>query len=117
MKNSVDICALLGKNIRKLRTTRKMTQNEFAEKVGISVVNLSEIENGKDWPRLPFFEKLLASFDIAPFELFIQSDSDMERYKQLVISTIAKDMDALYPTSSKTSVTFSTTHRRKKTDS
>lgn len=94
-----------------------MTQNDFAEKVGISVVNLSEIENGKNWPRLPFFEKLLESFDIAPFELFIQGDSDMEHYKQLIISTIAKDMDSLYPTSSKTNVTFTTTHHKKKSGS
>lgn len=42
----------VGSNIRKLRKLNKLTQIEFAQRIGISQGNLSEIEQGNTNPSL-----------------------------------------------------------------
>ena len=113
MGKKVDFCALLGKNVRNIRTSRKLTQNAFAETLNVSVVTISQIENGRIWPKVSFFNTMVEKFDIEPFELFIGTESDLEYLKQIIISTLADQMDSMYPTSHKTKLEFSTTHKRK----
>jgi transcriptional regulator with XRE-family HTH domain len=43
-----EIKALLGKNIKKLRSHRHYSQEELAEKADISIIYLSSIERGKN---------------------------------------------------------------------
>ena len=42
----MDICSIIGINIRKLRNSRKLSQEELAFEAGIDRSYLSEIENG-----------------------------------------------------------------------
>lgn len=42
----MDICALIGTNIRKIRNSKKLSQEECAFRAGIDRSYLSEIENG-----------------------------------------------------------------------
>lgn len=42
----MNICSLVGTNIRKLRNSRKLSQEELAHRAGIDRSYLSEIENG-----------------------------------------------------------------------
>jgi transcriptional regulator with XRE-family HTH domain len=42
----MDICSAVGTNIRKLRNSKKLSQEELAFKAGIDRSYLSEVENG-----------------------------------------------------------------------
>lgn len=74
---------LLGKRIRELRKARGITQEELAEKLGIGTPNISYIENGKFAPSIENFEKLVAIFEVEPYELYKfpskETPDDMKR--------------------------------------
>jgi transcriptional regulator with XRE-family HTH domain len=57
-------------NIRRYRDYRKWTQAEFAEKLGISINFLSDIENGKRWISPASMVKFASVLNIEPYELF-----------------------------------------------
>lgn len=62
----------VGKNIKKARETRKLTQEEVAEKAGIHVSYYSRIERGVVNPSLEVLENIakvlkVKSSDILPF--------------------------------------------------
>lgn len=61
---------LLGQRIRDLRKSKKITQEQLAEKLGIGTANISYIENGKFAPSFENFEKLVNIFGIEPYELY-----------------------------------------------
>jgi len=65
-----DIKKLLGNKIREIRKSKKLTQEKFAEKIKISVPCLSYIETGKFYPSPETLEKICATFDIEPHELY-----------------------------------------------
>jgi transcriptional regulator with XRE-family HTH domain len=60
----------LGRNIKKYRTSRNLSQPEFAEKLDISVNFLSNIENGNKWISPQTLAKIASALDIEPYELF-----------------------------------------------
>lgn len=61
---------LIGKRIQDLRKSRKMSQEQLAEKMGISPKYLSSIERGKENPTLDTFIKLAAALETEIAELF-----------------------------------------------
>ena len=61
---------LLGKRIRELRKDKKLTQEQFAELIGIEPRNLIKIENSQTFPRVQTLEKILEVLDISPQVLF-----------------------------------------------
>jgi transcriptional regulator with XRE-family HTH domain len=66
----MDTLSALGKRIQKLRQKVGVTQEQLAERAGISPKNLSEIENGRGNPTLTSLEGLAAALGIALTELF-----------------------------------------------
>jgi len=62
-------------NIKRYRYYRKWTQAELAEKIGISINFLSDIENGKRWISPANMVKFAAVLNIEPFELFKPADT------------------------------------------
>lgn len=48
----------LGQNVARLRTTAGMTQEELAERVGLSARYLQSIEAGEYFPALPTLARL-----------------------------------------------------------
>ena len=52
------ICQILGNNIKKIRKSKKITQSELAEKIGIEVKSLSLVETGKGFMSSKTLEKL-----------------------------------------------------------
>lgn len=48
----------LGKNIAALRLRRKLTQESLAEKVGVSVRYVQNVEAGENFPSLPTLVRL-----------------------------------------------------------
>ena len=62
--------AIVKNNIRRYRDYKNWTQAELAEKLGISVNFLSDIENGKRWISPASMVKFAAVLNIEPYELF-----------------------------------------------
>jgi transcriptional regulator with XRE-family HTH domain len=59
-----------GKRLRQVRREKKLTQEQLAEAVGISVVALSNIERGVNGPEFETLEKLIEVLEVFPHELF-----------------------------------------------
>ena len=65
-----EIKALLGKNIKKLRSSRHYSQEELAEKADISIIYLSSIERGKKYPKPAILGQIAESLEVEIYELF-----------------------------------------------
>ena len=90
-------------NIKRYRDYRKWTQAEFAEKLGISINFLSDIENGKKWISPASMVKFAAVLNIEPFELFKPiealpaSVSDLfTKYNTEVIEAVSSSLKDVY---------------------
>ena len=64
-----DLRAILSQNIRRLRSYRKLSQADFAEKIDISIPFLSDIENGKKWVSPATLVKMAEALNIEVHEL------------------------------------------------
>ena len=66
---AIDICARLGRRLRKLRNDRGWSQAYLAELSGIGRVHISELENGRREAGLRVLELFADSFEITLSEL------------------------------------------------
>ena len=65
-----EIKVALGQNIKNLRSYRRYSQAELAEKANISIIYLSNIERGKKFPKPAILSQLAESLDVQVYELF-----------------------------------------------
>ena len=75
---------LLNTNIKNLRCNLDLTQEEFAEKIGISVQGLSNLERNRYQPTAETVDKICKVFKITPCELLLEKSDDSE----VIISNI-----------------------------
>jgi transcriptional regulator with XRE-family HTH domain len=61
--------AVLAKNIKAFRGRRNWSQADLAEKSGLSIVYLSDIERGNKWPYLDTLVKIAGAFKVDVYEL------------------------------------------------
>jgi transcriptional regulator with XRE-family HTH domain len=66
---------ILGRNLKLYRSRRNWSQADLAEKSGLSVVYLSDIERGNKWPYLDTLVKLAEAFEMDVFELLKPQDA------------------------------------------
>jgi len=59
----------LGKNLKKLRLKKKMSQGDISRKLGVDRAYISSIENGRMNPTLTTLEKLAEAMGINSSEL------------------------------------------------
>ena len=59
----------IGKNLRRLREDRLLTQAELAERAGIALSSLVRVENDQVDPRFSTIRKLARALDVDPREL------------------------------------------------
>ena len=62
--------AILGKNIKFLRSQRGLTQALLAEKADISIIFLSSIERGTKYPKADIVMRIANVLEVEAFELF-----------------------------------------------
>ena len=62
---------LLSSNIKLLRLKNGLTQEEFAEKVGLTTNGVSNIERNRYQPTAETVDKICKAFNITPQELLI----------------------------------------------
>jgi transcriptional regulator with XRE-family HTH domain len=60
----------IGQKIKTLRTEKNLTQEQLAEKAGISIDFLSLIERGRNAPSLESLEKIANALNIEVKDLF-----------------------------------------------
>lgn len=73
MTSKKNIRKILGANVRSLRNGLKLAQDEFADRISISTSNLSDIENGKCFPRVATLEKIAEILKLEPCQLFVDN--------------------------------------------
>lgn len=61
---------ILGKNIKVFRSRKQLSQADLAEKAGISITFLSNIERGNNFPLAGTLCNLAKALDVEVFELF-----------------------------------------------
>ena len=66
----MSIKKLLGKRIQEIRKSKKLTQEQVAESIGVETPSISNIENGKYYPTADNLDKLIRVLNIKPHELF-----------------------------------------------
>ena len=63
----------LSQNIKKYRKG-KYTQEQLAEKIGVSTQNINDIEGKRRWPRESTLIKIADALEIEVYQLFIPND-------------------------------------------
>ena len=74
----MDYQTLLTTNIKKLRCDNNLTQEEFAEKIGISIQGLSNIERNRYQPTAETVDRICRIFKISPCELLLDHSGESE---------------------------------------
>jgi transcriptional regulator with XRE-family HTH domain len=74
----------LGKNLKLFRFHREYSQADLAEKAGISITFLSDIERGNKWPYPETLVNLAKALEVAVYELFKLDGDTPEDIKNLM---------------------------------
>lgn len=69
MKRSARLSKVLGKKIQRQRKKMNLTQEELAEKVGISRAYMGYIEQGRNIPSLEVLHKIAKNLNISLREI------------------------------------------------
>lgn len=72
----------IGKFIAELRKEKNLTQEQLAEKLGVTSKSISRWENGKTMPDVSLFEPLCKELDITINELLSGEKIDTEKYQE-----------------------------------
>lgn len=91
-KDKPEITKLLSSNVRRHRMDKKYTQEQLAEKIGISVRHLSDIERADAFPSPEVIELLSGAFGLSSsYILFLPSEK--EKVETLLCSSIKETLD------------------------
>ena len=64
-----EISKKLGKNLKRIRTRKGMSQGDIYRSAGMDRAYLSSLENGKRNPTLSNIRKIAEALSVEPFEL------------------------------------------------
>jgi transcriptional regulator with XRE-family HTH domain len=66
----------IGSVVEQLRVERGWSQDDLAERIGITKSSLSRMENDNQWPRPDTLEALAAALEIKVYQLFALADAE-----------------------------------------
>lgn len=69
-----EISKLLSNNVKSLRKSRGMTQEQLAEQLGISVRHISDIERYDSFPSPILIEQIAKQFSVPSYTLFLPDE-------------------------------------------
>lgn len=81
---------LINSNIKNLRLSNNLTQEEFAEKIGISIQGLSNIERNRYQPVAETIDKICTAFEITPAELLVQPNPENEEIITNIVTLLSQ---------------------------
>lgn len=84
---------LLGKRIRHVRKKNDLSQEQFAELIGIDPNSVSRIERGVHYPSLDTLEKISAVLKLEMRDLFIFSNRETVEEMRAYLAQTATDVD------------------------
>jgi len=98
--------AILGANIKNLRSHREFTQAELAERADISIIYLSNIERGVKYPKPAILLQIAEGLEVEVYELFKPNHTPtttpkdnkkiIKRLSQEMTKKIIKTMDGVF---------------------
>jgi transcriptional regulator with XRE-family HTH domain len=97
-----ELRAILGKGIRFYRQQRQLSQAALAEKAGISITFLSNIERGLKYPTSDTLSAIASGLEVEVYELFrhdyspAENRSLFERFKIDITQNILKTLETVY---------------------
>lgn len=80
----------LGDNIRNLRLQHKLTQEQLADRLGVSYQSISRWENGVTYPDIEFLPALARQFSVTTDYLLDQDDTEKKKHIRKQIQSISK---------------------------
>jgi transcriptional regulator with XRE-family HTH domain len=83
----------LSRNLKLFRKYRNWSQADLAEKAGISITYLSDIERGNKWPHPDILANLATAFNVAGYEMF-KPEEKLPDDVTNIIYRLAKDITA-----------------------
>ncbi len=87
----------LGQKIQILRKKRRLTQEKFAELIGIDPKNVSKIENGNNYPSSETLTSIAKALDVDIYELFVfKQERSYEEMKAEILKALDNEKDVLY---------------------
>ena len=92
----MDIKKSFGKKIKEKRLALGLTQEELAEKIGISAKSLSQIELGNNFVSAENLEAISLALNVSPKSLFDDNNLEDERIFEFVNSKITNNKNLLY---------------------
>ena len=84
----------LGRNIKMFRVSSNLTQEELAEKAGISVTYLGAIERGEKWPGPETLSEIARTLKVELY-CFFTPESPSSREVRKIVTKLATDISAL----------------------
>ena len=81
----LDIAKSFGKRLQKIRKSKRMTQEQLAEKVALDTMTISRIENGKEYPKPENFAKICEVLHTMPKDFY---DFNIHETKQDIINEL-----------------------------
>ncbi len=83
---------LINTSIKNLRKSNNLIQEEFAEKIDISIQGLSNIERNRYQPTADTIDKICKAFKITPAELLLgQNDNEIINNITLLLTNCPKN--------------------------
>lgn len=76
---------LITDGIKRLRANCKLTQEQFAEKINMSVQGYRNIEHNKYLPTAETIDKICKEFKVAPIDLLLPDEqNDLKELKSII---------------------------------
>ncbi len=87
----------LGQKIQMLRKKRRLTQDQFAELIGIDPKNVSKIENGNNYPSAETLTSIAKALEVDIYELFVfKEEISYEDMREQIIKALDSDKAVMY---------------------
>lgn len=74
MSHQMNVKKIFGENLRYYRKKAGLTQEEFAEKIGVGSVHIGNLEVGKKFVSADMLETISAALNVSPSALFYSPD-------------------------------------------
>ena len=87
----MDIKVLVGQRIKKIRKSKKYTQEKLAELIGIEPQSLSYMETGKFSPSPDTLQKLGEILNVKPYEFYYFEDITEDEMIGEIIKALKED--------------------------
>jgi len=87
----------LGQRIQSIRKSKRMTQEQFAELIGIDPKNVSKIENGNNYPSPETLTSIAHALEVDIYELFVfKKEIPLETMKTEILKAMDIDKNVIF---------------------